>query len=55
MMGRTHMAIGVVVALPVIKYLDLPYVYMAGSATTTPIAIWVLPIINYHLKFNFYL
>ena len=31
MMGRTHMAIGVVVALPVIKYLDLPYVYMAGA------------------------
>lgn len=31
MMGRTHMAIGVAVALPVIKYLDLPYVYMTGS------------------------
>ena len=31
MMGRTHMAIGIAVALPVIKYLDLPYVYMTGS------------------------
>lgn len=31
MMGRTHIAIGIAAALPVIKYLDLNYVSMAGT------------------------
>lgn len=42
MKGRTHMAIGVAVALPVIKYLDLPYVYMAGAIVGSVAPDWDL-------------
>ncbi|WP_300924874.1 metal-dependent hydrolase [uncultured Clostridium sp.] len=31
MMGRTHTAIGILAAIPVIRYLDLPYVFITGS------------------------
>lgn len=31
MMGRTHTAIGILAAIPVIRYLDLPYFFITGS------------------------
>ena len=42
MMGRTHMAIGVAIALPVIKYLDLSYVSMAGAIVGSVAPDWDL-------------
>lgn len=42
MMGRTHMAIGIAVALPVIKYLDLNYVSMAGAIVGSVAPDWDL-------------
>ena len=43
MMGRTHIAIGVAVALPVIKYLDLSYISsMAGAIVGSVAPDWDL-------------
>lgn len=42
MMGRTHAAIGIAVAIPVIKYLDLSYVSMAGAIVGSVAPDWDL-------------
>ena len=42
MMGRTHTAIGIAVAIPVIKYLDLSYISMAGAIVGSVAPDWDL-------------
>lgn len=41
-MGRTHTAIGIAVAIPVIKYLDLSYISMAGAIVGSVAPDWDL-------------
>lgn len=42
MTGRTHTAIGIAVAIPVIKYLDLSYISMAGAIVGSVAPDWDL-------------